>query len=36
VQRRLKSDWPFMQWIEDGTPKTMGAVAEECRQGDAR
>jgi len=27
-----------MQWIKDGTPKTMGAVADEWRrrQGDAR
>ena len=34
----VKFDRPFMQWIKDGTPKTMGAVAEEWRrrQGDAR
>ena len=34
----FKFDRPFMQWIKDGTPKTMGAVAEEWRrrQGDAR
>jgi 2-iminobutanoate/2-iminopropanoate deaminase len=34
----FKFDRPFMQWIKDGTPKTMGAVADEWRrrQGDAR
>jgi hypothetical protein len=31
-------DRSFMQWINEGTPKTMGAVADEWRrhQGDAR
>jgi hypothetical protein len=34
----FKFDRRFMQWIKDGTPKTMGAVADEWRpcQGDAR
>ena len=34
----FKFDRPFMQWIKDGTPKTMGAVADEWRrrQGGAR
>ena len=34
----VKFDRPFMQWIKDDTPKTMGAVADEWRrrQGDAR
>jgi hypothetical protein len=34
----FKFDRPFMQWIKDGAPKTMGAVADEWRrrQGDAR
>ena len=33
----VKFDRPFMQWIKDDTPKTMGAVADEWRrrQGDA-
>ena len=25
----FKFDRPFMQWIKDGTPKTMGDVADE-------
>ncbi len=25
----FKFDRPFMQWIKDGTPKTMGQVADE-------
>ena len=35
---RFKFDRHFMQWIKDGTPKTMGAVADKWRwrQGDAR
>jgi hypothetical protein len=34
----FKFERRFMQWIKDGTPKTMGAVADEWRrrQGDAR
>jgi hypothetical protein len=28
----FKFDRPFMQWIKDGTPKTMGAVADEWRR----
>jgi hypothetical protein len=34
----FKFDRPFMQWITDGTPKTMGKVADKWRrhQGDAR
>jgi hypothetical protein len=26
---RFRFDRPFMQWIKDGTPKTMGDVADE-------
>ena len=26
---RFKFDRPFMQWIKDGAPKTMGDVADE-------
>ena len=28
----FKFDRLFMQWIKDGTPKTMGAVADEWRR----
>jgi hypothetical protein len=28
----FKFDRPFMQWIKDGTPKTMGAVGDEWRR----
>ena len=35
---RFKFDRDFMHWIKDGTPKTLGAVADKWRwrQGDAR
>ena len=28
----FKFDRPFMQWIKNSTPKTMGAVADEGRR----
>jgi hypothetical protein len=38
VRRRLQVRPALHEWIKDGTPKTMGAVADEWRrrQGDAR
>ena len=30
--QRFKFDRPFMQWIKDGTEKTMGDVADEWKR----
>ena len=32
----FKFDRPFMAWLKDGTPKTMGAAADEWLRREAR